>query len=152
MGTFETRSTNTKPRWTIIAAVVGAILVLCVCICLVAIAVNAWLWGGYRSKGLGEQSGTPRTGEQIFSQTGCSACHSLTPSVVLVGPSLSGIAERAARANPDMTAEMYLTESILEPNAYVVAGYQSNIMPGNYENILTDSELNALLDFLLSKE
>ncbi len=105
----------------------------------------------------GEQAaaaGNPERGRQLFQSSsvaglpGCAACHSLEPGTVLVGPSLAGIGTRAAQRVPGMSAEEYLRQSILEPDAYVVEGFPKGAMPA-YRNI-SEQDLQDLIAFLLT--
>lgn len=95
-------------------------------------------------------------GRRIFEQgvrgaaTGCRICHSLEPDRVLVGPSLAGVGSRAGSRVPGMTAEEYLRQSILEPDAYVVDGFPAGQMLDIYGDILTDEQVDALVAFLMS--
>jgi len=82
--------------------------------------------------------------------TGCHICHSLQPDVVIVGPSLAGIATRAAGRIPGMSAEEYIRQSILQPNAYVVPGFPSGVMPPDFSEILTPEQIDDLVAFLLT--
>src|SRR5690606_18754379 len=70
-------------------------------------------------------------GEALFNQPelACVACHATQPGVTLAGPSLAGVAARAAEtvAHPDYAgaatdAEGYLRESIVSPSAHLVPG------------------------------
>ncbi len=81
-------------------------------------------------------------------QAGCATCHSLTPDRVLVGPSLAGVGERAGNRVPGLSAEAYLLTSIVEPDAYVVEGFDSGRMPSNWGDVLSDDEIAALVDYL----
>jgi nitric oxide reductase subunit C len=100
-------------------------------------------------------------GEAVFrrSPPACFSCHSTTEGTVLVGPSLAGIATRAATvvASPSYhgaarSARDYIRESIVNPNAYVVpgptfgAGGQS-IMPP-FEGVLKPAEVDELVAYL----
>jgi putative membrane-bound dehydrogenase-like protein len=59
----------------------------------------------------------PRRGEEIFFGRGtCFACHQVQGRGVVVGPDLAGIGKRRE--------PHYLIESILNPDAYIVEGYQ----------------------------
>ncbi len=101
-------------------------------------------------------AGDPAKGEELFKQTtlngapGCITCHSLDPDVTLVGPSLAGVATRAAEREPGKSAEEYLRESILDPNAYVVEGFPEGVMPQNFGDVLSEEEINDLVAFLLT--
>jgi hypothetical protein len=51
---------------------------------------------------------------------------------------------------PGLTAEAYLRQSILKPDACVAPGFPAGVMYPNFEKTLTDRELNDLVAFLLS--
>lgn len=99
-------------------------------------------------------TGDPERGRQLFQSSsvaglpGCAACHSLEPDRVLVGPSLAGVATRAAQRVPGLSAEAYLRQSILEPDAFVVPGFPKGAMPA-YRNI-SEQDLQDLIAFLLT--
>lgn len=90
----------------------------------------------------------------------CTACHSLQPGVQLAGPSMAGLAERAAQtlASPDYTGsatdvEGYLRESIVSPSAHLVPGAMfsaegTSFMPNTYADSLTEEEIDQLVAFL----
>ncbi len=71
-------------------------------------------------------------GETLFSQYGCSACHSIDGSKSH-GPSVGKLAghevEIEGLDKPVMADRDYLLESIKSPNAKVVKGYPPNYMP-----------------------
>jgi cytochrome c2 len=88
----------------------------------------------------------------LGTNAGCRICHSLDPGVVLVGPSFDGIATRAASRVPGLSAEEYLRQSILEPNAYIVDGFPAGQMLQNFGDLLTEDDVNNLVAFLLTLE
>jgi cytochrome c1 len=70
-----------------------------------------------------------------------------------VGPTFPGdppLAARAATRKSGYSAELYLYESIVEPNAYIVPGFQKDIMPGNADETLTDQDLADLIAYLMT--
>ncbi|MDD2695367.1 MAG: cytochrome c [Anaerolineales bacterium] len=81
---------------------------------------------------------------------GCVTCHSLEPGMNLVGPSLAGVAGLAASRQPGMSAEQYLRQSILDPDAYIVEDYIAGVMYAKYAEDLTEGEINDLVTFLLT--
>lgn len=87
-------------------------------------------------------------GARLVEQYGCVACHRLGVATH-VAPAFEGIAERAATRRPPLTAAAYIYESITNPTAYVVEGYQP-AMPQNYPDRLSDQELGDLLAYLLT--
>jgi mono/diheme cytochrome c family protein len=83
-------------------------------------------------------------GMQIFLDQ-CAACHGAADGT---GPSLGGMGERAATRIPGMAAADYLYQSIIDPNAYTVPGYQ-NVMPTDFAQKLTPQQISSLVTFIL---
>lgn len=111
--------------------------------------------------------GDAAAGQRLYNQQslgrtdapGCVTCHSVEPGEVSVGPSHAGLAGRAAERvqSPDYsgqatTAEEYLRESIVEPNAYVVPGFAENVMFQRYAAVLTPAQIDDLVAYLLTLE
>jgi nitric oxide reductase subunit C len=100
-------------------------------------------------------------GEALFSRTppACFGCHSLQQGVVLVGPSLAGLATRtqallatAEYKGSAKTLEDYIRESITSPHAFIVPGQTfsaggQSIMPA-YGTILKPEEIDHLVAYL----
>ena len=115
----------------------------------------------------GGQAGDPMRGRQLYLQErlgnrqapGCITCHTLVPGEDKVGPShdqIGSIAEQRV-SSPDYQGEAqesagYLRESILDPDAHVVDGYEAGLMYQDYEEVLTDQQVRDLVAFLLSLE
>ncbi|GAB4541022.1 MAG: hypothetical protein Kow0063_31460 [Anaerolineae bacterium] len=92
-------------------------------------------------------------GQQLFVSSGCAGCHAIEGiSNGVVGPNLTQIAQVAATRKDGVSAEDYIRESILNPNAYVVDGYQPNLMPQTYDQQLSGRDLDDLIAFLLAQE
>ena len=89
-------------------------------------------------------------GENVF-QANCASCHSPNYDVVLVGPTMLGLASRAGNMIEGMDARSYIIESILEPSAFLNEGFH-NLMPATYNNSLDAEELDALVEYLLTFE
>lgn len=89
-------------------------------------------------------------GKQVFSRH-CAACHSLSEEVVIVGPSLAGIATQAGSRLAGQDAYKYILTSILQPGAHLVEGFD-DLMPSDYGRKLTGEELDAVVTFLLTQE
>ncbi len=81
---------------------------------------------------------------------GCRICHSLEPGEVRVGPTFAGIAATAANRVPGMSAEEYLRQSLLDPDAHVVDGFPAGQMVPNYLDLLSDEDIDNLVAFLLT--
>lgn len=86
-------------------------------------------------------------GRALFNSVGCAACH----ADARVAPPLADVYGHVIRFEGDASAmadDTYLRESILDPNARVVAGYPS-LMP-SYRDHLSDGQLADLLVFMRS--
>ena len=80
----------------------------------------------------------------------CSKCHETGNDSVMVGPSLSGLATRASERVPGMDARAYITQSILEPSAYVVEGFPDGLMPKMLAGELSKEDVEAVVAYLLT--
>jgi mono/diheme cytochrome c family protein len=82
---------------------------------------------------------------------GCGACHQI-PGVSegIVGPSLSNIGAVAETREEGVSAAEYLRESIYAPNAYLVEGYNEGLMPQNFQELISEPELEDLIAYLVS--
>ena len=104
-------------------------------------------------------AGDAARGEAIAVAQGCTGCHVSQP----VGPawaasaSQPGVGDRAETRwqQADYTgtatsAQQYLLEAVVLPNAYVVEGFAENLMPQTYGNALTDQQAADLIAYLLT--
>ena len=89
-------------------------------------------------------------GERTFKQN-CATCHTVKLDEVLVGPSLAGIASRAATRIEGMNSREYIQFSIIKPSEYVVDGFVDQ-MPTSFGKSLSEDELDGLITYLLSLE
>jgi cytochrome c2 len=101
-------------------------------------------------------TGNPERGQEIFltgggviDSTPCSNCHSLDGSV-LRGPSLQGISDRAGERVPGLSAIEYLNQSILDPSAYLVEGFD-NSMSSIWKIFMSEEDINDMVAFLLTQ-
>ncbi len=90
-------------------------------------------------------------GESLFfdSATTCILCHAVDGQGGTRGPDLAGIATRAGSRIEGMDAETYLRESMTDPTAYVVDGFQP-IMPPGLVNVVGENNIDDLIAFLLT--
>lgn len=111
-------------------------------------------------------AGDAARGEQLFAQqlkqasganASCKACHSLQPGEILTGPSLAGVASRAAARVAGETAEQYIRASIQQPNAFLVQddpkfvqASGKSAMPEGLGNLMSDQDLADLIAYLLT--
>ena len=102
-----------------------------------------WLVGGQ------PQTTLTKTGEQLFEEKTCNTCHKQASGAL--GPSLEGIFGQERQFTDGTTAiadENYLRESILEPRARIVAGYQA-LMP-TFQGQVDEEELVLLIEYIKS--
>jgi cytochrome c oxidase subunit 2 len=86
-------------------------------------------------------------GEKAFQQYGCTTCH--RPDSGARGPNLEGLYGRPVRLTDNrviVADDNYIRESILEPNAKVVSGFQS-IMP-TFRGVVSEDEIIAITEYL----
>ena len=85
-------------------------------------------------------------GALLFDTQGCTGCHEFTPagSDAQIGPSLDNLAADAKKSGKPL--EDYVHESIRDPGAYVVPGYQNGVMP-TFDS-LSDEQVDALVQYL----
>lgn len=99
-------------------------------------------------------TGIAADGEDLFARTvlgenaGCVTCHSLKPDVVLVGPSLAAIGREAAGRVAGTTTADYLRQSIVDPDDYVLDGFDPGRMPQDWSEQLSEAEIRALVEYL----
>jgi cytochrome c5 len=104
-----------------------------------------------------DNGGGDGDGEALFLGKGiCYTCHIIEGvSEGLIGPDLTHIGTDAATRRPGVSAQDYITESIREPEAFVAEGIE-RATPGLMTTAITanlsDSEVNALVEFLLTQE
>lgn len=92
-------------------------------------------------------------GEALFNgKARCSACHSLSPGKLIVGPSLAGIGEWGAHRRAGMDAAAYIEDSIVNPDAYKSPGFENMQMDGSIVKTLTSDELSDIVAFLLTQK
>lgn len=149
------RATNTRKKILITLLLVAALSLLAAC-------------GGDEEGGVDEDAGgvgNAANGEALYTGAtigaanlpGCVTCHSVEPTddplqPSPVGPSHYGVAARADDYVEGMSAEEYLRESIVAPDAHIVEGFQPGVMPQNYEEELTAQEIDNLVAYLLTLE
>ena len=88
-------------------------------------------------------------GQKYMTDKGCIACHSVDGSPK-VGPTWKGLFGMT-RAFDDGTSapadENYIRESILNPNARVVKGFNKGVMP-TFQGQINEDQVNALIEFI----
>src|SRR5581483_11168128 len=103
-----------------------------------------WASGGGTGGTLAEQ------GQQLFQQFGCATCHLLDQQGRC--PILRGLYHKPVQLENGQTVianDAYLRESILDPNAKIVAGFEPNVMP-NFKGQVTEENVIQLIAFIKS--
>ena len=105
---------------------------------------QAWLSGG------APEGSMASSGEKLFQDLGCANCHrSDTPGRCPNLTGLFGTTVQLAGGGTVKADEAYIRESILTPNAKVVAGYQP-IMP-TFQGLVTEEGLTQLIEYIRSQ-
>ena len=106
---------------------------------------ESWLSG--RAVG----TSTAKMGESLFQRLGCASCH--RPDGAVPAPSLVGLfgSKVALEGGRTVVAdEGYIRESILDPRAKIVAGYQP-VMP-TYRGLISEDGILQIIAYLKSAE
>lgn len=94
-------------------------------------------------------------GQKWATQYGCLSCHAVPTSIVppTVGPSWVGLAGSTVTLADGSTVvadASYLSKSILDPNSQIHVGYQPNVMPQNFNEILNEDQIRQIVAFIQS--
>lgn len=104
---------------------------------------NKWLSEG------GAMGSFSATGQKLFQQYGCTTCHRFDTQGR--GPNLNGVYGKPVLLSDGRTViadEAYIRESIVNPGAKIVAGFQP-IMP-SFQGIVSEDQLLALIAYVKS--
>lgn len=95
-------------------------------------------------------------GQYWYRTEGCASCHSIDGTKI-VGPSFQGLfgrQEEMVDGSVVTADENYIRESILNPYAKIVSGYETSpgsgvsAMPANYTEKLTDEQINDIIEWI----
>lgn len=94
----------------------------------------------------------------IVNKGTCNACHAIpgvAGAVGIVGPNLANIGAEAGTRIPGYSAEQYLHESIVDPNAFIApkcpfGSCTPGAMPATLAQTLTPEEIQTMVDYLLT--
>jgi len=98
------------------------------------------------------ETADPGRGQQLSLVQGCVGCHALNPDQIMAGPTWYNMAATARTRVEGESAGLYLYNSIMYPNDYIVEGYLPNIMLQIYQDILDDQETADIIAYLLTLE
>ncbi|HEX8990788.1 MAG TPA: cytochrome c oxidase subunit II [Anaerolineales bacterium] len=91
--------------------------------------------------------GGPEAGKAFVAQEGCAGCHSID-GTRMTGPTWRGLFMSKvplADGRTVLADEAYLTESVKDPNAKIVATFPANVMP---QFNLTDQQIAAIVSYI----
>jgi mono/diheme cytochrome c family protein len=125
-----------RPPAPLVAAAAGAALLSAAAV----VAVNDEGGGSAR-----ERAPAADPGLRVWASQGCGACHTLAAarSTSEVGPDL----DQSLRGR----SEDYVRESIVAPDAKILAGYSADMMPDDFARRISADELDALVRFVLDR-
>ena len=131
-------------------------------ISIVALLLSACGGGGGGGGGGAAGPGDPARGKALYNKStlgkksaeGCVSCHKYDESQGKAekAPYTKGTATRAATRVPGMSAAEYIRESILNPDAYIVEGFNKGDMYQKWKEDLTPQEIEDLVAYLLTEK
>ena len=86
---------------------------------------------------------TADVGKYLYTKVGCNGCHSVDGSA-MTGPTWVGLTGMERPGDMDS----YIRESILQPQAYIVPGYEGAKMNGGWEDVLSERDIDALIEYI----
>jgi cytochrome c oxidase subunit 2 len=104
---------------------------------------QSWLSGGGSGETMAE------AGERLFNDNGCISCHAAAGGGI--GPSMVGLfgTERMLESGSTVVAdEIYLRESIIDPQAKIAAGYQP--VMASYDGVLSEGGILQIIAYIKS--
>jgi cytochrome c oxidase subunit 2 len=109
--------------------------------------------GGSTGGSTSGAAGNPDNGKTIFTgSAGCGGCHALAAAGTsgAVGPALDDLSTSAQKAGQPL--DEFIKTSIVDPGAFIAEGYQDGIMPTNFEQTLSASDINDLVAFISASQ
>ena len=90
-------------------------------------------------------------GKELHTSQGCVACHNVTGAPGGVGPTWKGIyghEVELADGSKVTVDDAYIKQSIVNPSSQVVAGYNGALMPNTYGSVLSEDQINAIIEYI----
>ncbi len=137
-----------KASFGVVGLALGVAVLLVGGLTMVGIANSI---GVQASAGSGGESPDQLPGATVALDQGCVGCHSIDGST-LAGPTWQGIFETDRTMDTGdvvFADEDYLIRSIVDPAFEIVEGFDA-VMPTDYEEKLTEEEINDLVDYIES--
>ncbi|WP_462137155.1 cytochrome c oxidase subunit II [Candidatus Mycalebacterium sp.] len=100
------------------------------------------------SAGISSSLPAHKRGEKLYQNRGCNACHSIdgSPGIAPTFKGVFGRIEKLKNGNKVRADENYLIESIYEPQAKMVAGYEP-VMP-SFKGILSENDVSDIIEYV----
>ena len=107
-------------------------------------------WKEKASAEIPEGLSLEEAGKELYKSKACATCHSIdgTPGVAPSFLGIFGKRERLSDGSEVLVDENYIRESILNPQAKVVQGFQP-VMP-TFQGVLKDRQIDALIAYIKS--
>jgi cytochrome c len=110
----------------------------------------------------GSSGPDPDRGKDLYNRStlgkksaeGCATCHNYDESEGEEedAPYTAGTATKAATRVPGLSAEEYIHESIINPDAYVVEGWEAGDMYAEWAEDLSEQQIDDLVAYLLTEK
>lgn len=127
-------------------------------LCVMILSLLLTACGGEKSSIVGDTA----RGKELYTSTrlgiksaeGCESCHKQDASTgdESKAPFTSGTGTRAETRVPGVSAEEYIHESIVNPDAYVVEGFYAGDMYQKWGEELSEQEIADLVAYLLTEK
>lgn len=112
-------------------------------------------WAGQQRDALAAQAASAEArvalGKELHVSQGCNACHNVNGDPGGIGPTWKGVYEHEVELADGTTViadEAYLKQSIVAPASQVVAGYNGALMPATYGSVLSEDQINAIIEYI----
>src|SRR5262249_23800842 len=94
--------------------------------------------------------GRPAIGQEKYAAFSCVTCHSQGQVAPITNGTFTRIVNDRLKdaANAGKSPEVYIAESIIRPNAYLVAGFSPNVMPQDWGQKLDLQDIKDLIAFI----
>jgi len=119
---------------------------------------DSWIRSQVAAAAVAAQTPVGR-GQQLVAQNGCTSCHSIDGSSTGIAPTWKGLfmsqvklsgGTNVAPGTVVTANEAYLIESIVNPSAKIVNGFQDNVMPKTFGTTLSQSQISDIVAYIES--
>jgi cytochrome c553 len=90
------------------------------------------------------------TSSGINADWSCNTCHDPTTDVRGVGPGFLSVGARASERVEGYPAELYIYNSIIHPNDYIVEDFVGDLMPTGYAEALSEQDIYDIVAYLMT--